>query len=110
MKRVHRLANDMARCAVPCDEMKAKCARANAPPTDGLVPITHYRGGKGCEGFIEFEACRSCRHWARDRPSSGRMPGVTDGHRACERPRPAGRKAWTEYRHPDDWCDGWTAR
>ena len=110
MKRVHRLADDMACCAVPCEEMKGRCARANAPKTEPRVSVTHYRGGRDCEGFIEFEACRNCKHWQRDEPPSGRMPGVTDKHRICDRPRSAGKKTWKEYRHPDDWCDVWAER
>jgi len=49
-----RLPYDDARCAVPCRELKHRCARAQAlGRPDGPQAYDHYPGGESCRGFID---------------------------------------------------------
>lgn len=53
------------------------------------------------------QSCASCAYFGTT-PPAGRMPGVTDWHRRCLRPRVStDRKEW---RAPGDWCQHWTER
>lgn len=102
------MTTDITYCRIPCSR-SPDCLRSGVAPKGGTASFAHFLGGPNCPGFLakDNHQCSNCTYWKRDDPPSGRMPGVTDKHRQCGRPRSAGARTWKEFRHPSDWCDQW---